>query len=144
MARATNRPRALTAHPDVTPDMDRTAFWHYLTFIVAPAPLTLFKGIFKLPAAYVLTIDHCGEATARQYWDCVPDASKTLARKFDETVMLSVRLGVDPKHADQMVRGAVALPHGVGMTVRVAVFAKGDNFIEIRAVALGPSCEEER
>src|SRR5256885_7514542 len=73
--------RAIVAHPDVTPEMDRTAFWHYLTFIVAPAPLTLFKGIFKLPAAHVLTIDHCGEATARQYWDCVPDASKTLAEE---------------------------------------------------------------
>ena len=53
--------------------------------------------------------------------------------KFDETVALSVRLGVDPKHADQMVRGAVALPHGVGMTVRVAVFAKGDKEKEAKA-----------
>lgn len=63
----------------------------------------------------------------------VKDASKALARKFDETVMLSVRLGVDPKHADQMVRGAVALPHGVGKTVRVAVFAKGDKEKEAKA-----------
>src|SRR5689334_7814220 len=46
--------------------------------------------------------------------------------KFDESVDLSFRLGVDPKHADQMVRGAVVLPHGIGKTVRVAVFAKGD------------------
>ncbi len=46
--------------------------------------------------------------------------------KFDETVELSVRLGVDPRHADQMVRGAVVLPHGTGKQVRVAVFAKGD------------------
>ena len=63
----------------------------------------------------------------------VKDASKSMARKFDETVMLSVRLGVDPKHADQMVRGAVALPHGVGMTVRVLVFAKGDKEKEAKA-----------
>ena len=63
----------------------------------------------------------------------VKDASKSMARKFDETVMLSVRLGVDPKHADQMVRGAVALPHGVGMKVRVLVFAKGDKDKEARA-----------
>src|SRR5919204_1004817 len=48
------------------------------------------------------------------------------AAKFDESVDLSFRLGVDPKHADQMVRGAVVLPHGIGKTVRVAVFAKGD------------------
>ena len=46
--------------------------------------------------------------------------------KFDETVDVSVRLGVDPKHADQMVRGSVNLPHGTGQTVRVLVFAKGE------------------
>ncbi len=46
--------------------------------------------------------------------------------KFDETVDLAVRLGVNPRHADQMVRGAVVLPHGTGQKVRVAVFAKGD------------------
>ncbi len=46
--------------------------------------------------------------------------------KFDETVDIAVRLGVNPKHADQMVRGAIMLPHGTGKTVRVLVFAKGD------------------
>jgi len=46
--------------------------------------------------------------------------------KFDETVDAAIRLGVDPKHADQMVRGSVALPHGLGKTVRVLVFAKGE------------------
>ena len=52
--------------------------------------------------------------------------------KFDESVDLSFRLGVDPKHADQMVRGAVVLPHGRGRTVRVAVFAKGEKEREAR------------
>jgi large subunit ribosomal protein L1 len=46
--------------------------------------------------------------------------------KFDESVDLAVRLGVNPRHADQMVRGALVLPHGTGKTVRVAVFARGD------------------
>ena len=46
--------------------------------------------------------------------------------KFDETVDVAVRLGVDPRHADQMVRGTVVLPHGVGKVVRVIVFAKGE------------------
>ena len=45
--------------------------------------------------------------------------------KFDETIELSLNLGVDPKHADQMVRGVVSLPSGSGRTMRVAVFAKG-------------------
>lgn len=49
-----------------------------------------------------------------------------ISGKFDESVDLAVRLGVDPKHADQMVRGAVNLPHGTGKSVRVIVFAKGD------------------
>ena len=52
--------------------------------------------------------------------------------KFDESVDISFRLGVDPKHADQMVRGAVVLPHGIGKTVRVAVFAKGEKEREAR------------
>ena len=53
-------------------------------------------------------------------------AVKTAKAKFDETVELHVRLGVDPRHADQQVRGAVVLPNGTGRTVRVLVFAKGD------------------
>jgi large subunit ribosomal protein L1 len=52
--------------------------------------------------------------------------------KFDESVDLAFRLGVDPKHADQMVRGAVVMPHGIGKSVRVAVFAKGEKEREAR------------
>ncbi len=51
-------------------------------------------------------------------------------RSFDETVELAVRLGVNPKHADQQVRGSVVLPHGTGKTTRVAVFAKGEKIKE--------------
>ena len=54
----------------------------------------------------------------------------TRATKFDQTVDVAINLGVDPKHADQMVRGAVVLPHGTGATVRVAVFAKGERATE--------------
>lgn len=53
--------------------------------------------------------------------------------KFDESVDIAVRLGVDPKHADQMVRGALVLPHGTGSTVRILVFAKGDKEAEAKA-----------
>ena len=53
--------------------------------------------------------------------------------KFDETVELALSLGVDPRHADQMVRGTVNLPHGTGKTVRVAVFARGDKAEEATA-----------
>ena len=53
--------------------------------------------------------------------------------KFDETIEIAINLGVDPKHADQMVRGIVALPNGTGKTVRVVVFAKGDKAEEAKA-----------
>lgn len=53
--------------------------------------------------------------------------------KFDESVEVAIRLGVNPKHADQMVRGTVALPHGTGTTVRVVVFAEGDKAAEATA-----------
>lgn len=55
-------------------------------------------------------------------------------RKFDETVELAFRLGVDPRQADQLVRGTVVLPHGLGKSVRVAVFAKGEAATEAEAV----------
>jgi large subunit ribosomal protein L1 len=58
---------------------------------------------------------------------------ETAKAKFDETVELALNLGVDPRHADQMVRGTVNLPHGTGRTVRVAVFAKGDKADEATA-----------
>ncbi|MBL8917226.1 MAG: 50S ribosomal protein L1 [Myxococcaceae bacterium] len=50
----------------------------------------------------------------------------TVPTKFDQTVDVAINLGIDPKHADQMVRGAVVLPHGTGKSARVAVFAKGE------------------
>ena len=58
--------------------------------------------------------------------EAIPLVQKVKYTKFDETVEMALRLGVDPKHADQMVRGTVVLPHGTGRSVRVAVFAKGD------------------
>jgi large subunit ribosomal protein L1 len=58
---------------------------------------------------------------------------ETATKKFDETVDAAINLGVDPKHADQVVRGAVVLPHGMGKAVKIAVFAKGDKAKEAEA-----------
>jgi large subunit ribosomal protein L1 len=67
----------------------------------------------------------------------IDDAVKILKErskvKFDETVEVSINLGVDPRHADQMVRGVIGLPNGTGKTVRVAVFARGDNAEKAKA-----------
>jgi len=68
-------------------------------------------------------IDKTALYTPTEAMDLVVKTSKA---KFDETIELAVSLGVDPRHADQQVRGAVVLPHGTGKVVRVLVFAKGD------------------
>jgi large subunit ribosomal protein L1 len=65
--------------------------------------------------------------------DAVPLLQKAKYAKFDETVDLTLRLGVDPKHADQMVRGTVVLPHGLGKTKIVAVIASGDKVRDAEA-----------
>src|SRR5213083_412349 len=70
------------------------------------------------------------EARPYQLKDAVPLLQKVKFAKFDETVEITMRLGVDPKHADQMVRGTVVLPHGLGKSKRVLVIASGEKVKE--------------
>lgn len=72
-------------------------------------------------------------ATQYDVAEAISLVKKTAVAKFDETVEAHFRLGVDGRHADQQVRGAVVLPHGTGKTVRVLVFAKGDKVAEAEA-----------
>lgn len=65
--------------------------------------------------------------------DAIAMAKRNATAKFDETIEVSVNLGVDPRHADQMVRGVVTLPKGTGKSVRVGVFARGPKADEARA-----------
>ena len=69
--------------------------------------------------------------------DAVPLLQKVKYSKFDETVEITMRLGVDPKHADQMVRGTVVLPHGLGKSKKVLVIASGDKIKEAEAGGRG-------
>ena len=73
--------------------------------------------------------------TGKEYLpeEAVAKVKATAGAKFDTTVEIHLRMGVDPRHADQMVRGAAVLPHGTGKTVRVAVFAQGDKAREAQA-----------
>jgi large subunit ribosomal protein L1 len=86
-----------------------------------PKPGKKYREAAKLvdKAAYTLT-------------DAMPLVKKAAYAKFDETVEVAMRLGVDPKHADQMVRGTVVLPHGLGKSKRVLVIASGDKIREAR------------
>src|SRR5699024_5467847 len=75
-------------------------------------------------------VDRSKQYSITEAVEILKEASKT---KFDETVEIAFRLGVDPKHADQNIRGAVVLPHGTGRTQKVLVFAKGEKVKEAEA-----------
>jgi large subunit ribosomal protein L1 len=82
---------------------------------------------------YAKAMEGLDRQTKYSVEDAVAKAIGASFAKFDETVDVALNLGVDPKYSDQMVRGAIALPHGLGKTVRVAVFCKGDKEAEAKA-----------
>src|SRR3989344_6324244 len=91
-------------------------------------------ALAKRYKAAVALIDRAKAYTVEE---AIATLKKTPGTKFDESVDLAFHLGVDPKHADQMVRGAVVLPHGTGKTVRVVVFAKGEKEREAKEAGGG-------
>jgi len=82
--------------------------------------------VSKTPKRYAAVRSLVDPQTRYALEDGIGLVPKVATAKFDESVDVAVRLGVDPRQADQMVRGAISLPHGVGKTVRVIVFAEGD------------------
>ncbi|MGH7427900.1 MAG: asparagine synthase (glutamine-hydrolyzing), partial [Candidatus Methylomirabilaceae bacterium] len=65
--------KAILAHPQAARRLDPIAMYHYLSFLTTPAPMTMFKGIFKLPSGWYLRVDSKGRVDARRYWDALPD-----------------------------------------------------------------------
>ncbi len=121
--------RAMMVHPDLSPEMDLTAFWHYLTFIVTPAPLTMFRGVFKVPAGWMVSIDHRGQARARQYWDCAPERNRMLRTSdigedeaADELTRL-LRQAIRRRMVSDVPFG-VLLSGGVDSSLNVALMAE--------------------
>lgn len=82
---------------------------------------------------YVEAAKLIDRATLYDAAEAISLVKKSAVAKFDETVEAHIRLGVDGRHADQQVRGAVVLPHGTGKTVKILVFAKGDKVAEAEA-----------
>ncbi|ADO72794.1 50S ribosomal protein L1 [Stigmatella aurantiaca] len=89
--------------------------------------------IAKKFAAATALVDRNKRYSIAEGFQLLKKTVEARATKFDQTVDVAINLGVDPKHADQMVRGAVVLPHGTGAVVRVAVFAKGEKASEAEA-----------
>lgn len=92
---------------------------------------------------YVEAAKAVDRATLYETTDAIALVKKTAVAKFDETIEAHIRTGVDGRHADQQIRGAVVLPHGTGKTVRVLVFAKGDKVDEALAAGADYAGGEE-
>ena len=86
----------------------------------------------KLSKRYKALTEKIKKDTDYSIEDAVKLATELKSAKFDESVDVALRLGVDPRHADQMIRGAVILPHGTGKKVRVAAFVKDEKFDEAK------------
>lgn len=83
------------------------------------------------------------QSTLYDVEEAVELVKSTAKAKFDEAIDISIRLGVDPRHADQQVRGAIVLPHGTGKNIRVLVFAKGDKAAEAKEAGADYVGDEE-
>lgn len=71
--------KALLAHPELSAEMEPRALYHYLSFLTTPAPLTMFRGIYKLPAGYRLIVERDGQPRAERYWDALPGRGPDVA-----------------------------------------------------------------
>jgi asparagine synthase (glutamine-hydrolysing) len=118
--------KAILQHPAVTPEVDEESLYHYLTLLTTPAPQTLFRGIQKLPAGHMLTIDRAGEAHITQYWDALPSASAAPKVMEDEHKrnILELLRGSIKKRMMADVPFGVFLSGGVDSSANVALMSE--------------------
>ncbi|NQU60324.1 MAG: asparagine synthase (glutamine-hydrolyzing) [Rhodospirillales bacterium] len=126
--------KAILADPKFPRDVEPAALNHYLSFMVAPAPLTMFKDIFKLPAGHILEVDGSGRLEARRYWDAVPGKgidpvdtkglSEAALEEFYATGILGrLRAGIDKRMMSDVPFG-VFLSGGIDSSANVALMSQ--------------------
>jgi asparagine synthase (glutamine-hydrolysing) len=124
--------KAIVAHPKVSRDVDPVAMYHYLSFLTTPAPFTMFKGIFKLPAGHYLEIDPEGNFKTHQYWDVTEKPHDAAILKMPEEkqeeyyisqIQTLLRESVDKRMMSDVPFG-VFLSGGVDSSVNVALMAE--------------------
>jgi len=126
--------KAILAHPSVSRDIDANAMYHYLSFLTTPAPMTMFKGIHKLPAGHYLQVSVTGELTATRYWDAVPgmgipaDDVKGLSNEARERLYVDgIRKRLEDAVAERMMSDVpfgVFLSGGIDSSTNVALMSR--------------------
>jgi asparagine synthase (glutamine-hydrolysing) len=126
--------KALLELPGITRDVEPLAIYHYLSFLTTPAPMTMFKGIYKLPAGFVVQIDGGGEVTAQRFWDATPGAgippgdlqgldSEARERYYVAGIRSRLRAAVEKRMISDVPFG-VFLSGGVDSSTNVALMAQ--------------------
>ena len=116
--------KAILQHPLVTPEIDETALYHYLTFLTTPAPSTLFKGIQKLPAGHLLLINAIGDCKVTQYWDALPKRVSEVSEAEQQAEVLSLLRASIKKRMMSDVPFGVFLSGGVDSSANVALMSE--------------------
>ncbi|HKP36296.1 MAG TPA: asparagine synthase (glutamine-hydrolyzing) [Pyrinomonadaceae bacterium] len=117
--------KAILQHPAVTAEVDEEALYHYLTFLTTPAPQTLFKGIHKIPAGYLMTVDRAGEVRLTQYWDALPPVSpEARSEEEHQTTILELLRNSIKKRMMSDVPFGVFLSGGVDSSANVALMSE--------------------
>jgi asparagine synthase (glutamine-hydrolysing) len=117
--------KAILQHHSVTPDLDESSLYHYLTFLTTPAPTSLFRDIQKVPAGHILTLGRDGSLNLRQYWDALP-SEQIMARSDEEHQQEILRLLRDSVRKRMMsdVPFGVFLSGGVDSSANVALMSE--------------------
>jgi asparagine synthase (glutamine-hydrolysing) len=118
--------KAILEHPEVTPELNEEALYHYLTFVTTPAPQTLFKNIQKLPAGHLLTIDRRGEVQIKQYWDALPasaPANDLTESEHEANILRLLRESIGKRMMSDVPFG-VFLSGGVDSSANVALMSE--------------------
>jgi asparagine synthase (glutamine-hydrolysing) len=117
--------KAILQHPALTPEVSEEALYHYLTFLTTPAPQTLFRGIQKLPAGHMLTIDRTGEVRISQYWDALPPETEVKRSEEEhQQQILELLRGSIKKRMMADVPFGVFLSGGVDSSANVALMSE--------------------
>jgi len=117
--------KAILEHPQIERDIDTTALYHYLTFFVTPAPMTLFRGINKLPAGYIMECNRQGDIRQQQYWDAiVPPPDKDYPEEYYINTVRELLTNSIEKRMMSDVPFGVFLSGGIDSSTSVALMAR--------------------
>ena len=117
--------KAILQHPAVSPELNEEALYHYLTFVTTPAPQTLFRGIQKLPAGYMMIVNRAGEIQLEQYWDALPSqpAPNLTEREHEQNILKLLRDSIKKRMMADVPFG-VFLSGGVDSSANVALMSE--------------------